>query len=109
VNKIQSYGSTRWTDHDVVRLMLRSFTVIDPHLVNLICILMSRMLLIILIMILAMIVLLLALCLLHLVIQIGVELGAMILMLFLMCLRIGMHLMDLHSISHFFCIICNSL
>jgi hypothetical protein len=36
VNKIQSYGSTRWTHHDVVRLMLRSFTVIDPHLVNLI-------------------------------------------------------------------------
>jgi hypothetical protein len=36
VNKIGSYGSTRWTDHDVVRLMLRSFTVIDPHLVNLI-------------------------------------------------------------------------
>jgi hypothetical protein len=36
VNKIQSYGSTRWTDHNVVRLMLRSFTVIDPHLVNLI-------------------------------------------------------------------------
>jgi hypothetical protein len=36
VNKIWSYGSTRWTDHDVVRLMLRSFTVIDPHLVNLI-------------------------------------------------------------------------
>jgi hypothetical protein len=35
-NKIQSYGSTRWTDHDVVRLMLWSFTVIDPHLVNLI-------------------------------------------------------------------------
>jgi hypothetical protein len=35
-NKIWSYGSTRWTDHDVVRLMLRSFTVIDPHLVNLI-------------------------------------------------------------------------
>jgi hypothetical protein len=32
VNKIQSYGSTRWTDHDVVRLMLRSFTVIDPIL-----------------------------------------------------------------------------
>jgi hypothetical protein len=24
-------------DHDVVRPMLRSFTVIDPHLVNLIC------------------------------------------------------------------------
>jgi hypothetical protein len=37
VNKIRSYGSTRWTDHDVVRLMLRSFTVIGPHLVNLIC------------------------------------------------------------------------
>jgi hypothetical protein len=36
VNKIRSHGSTRWTDHDVVRLMLRSFTVIDPHLVNLI-------------------------------------------------------------------------
>jgi hypothetical protein len=36
VNKIRSYGSTRWTDHDVVRLMLRSFTVIDPNLVNLI-------------------------------------------------------------------------
>jgi hypothetical protein len=36
VNNIQSYGSTRWTDHDVVWLMLRSFTVIDPNLVNLI-------------------------------------------------------------------------
>jgi hypothetical protein len=36
VNKIRTYGSTRWTDHDVVRLMLRSFIVIDPHLVNLI-------------------------------------------------------------------------
>jgi hypothetical protein len=36
INKIRSYESTRWTDHDVVRLMLRSFTVIDPHLVNLI-------------------------------------------------------------------------
>jgi hypothetical protein len=36
VNKIQRYGSTRWTNYDVVRLMLRSFTVIDPHLVNLI-------------------------------------------------------------------------
>jgi hypothetical protein len=34
VNKIRSYGSTRWTDYDVVRLMLRSFTVLDPHLVN---------------------------------------------------------------------------
>jgi hypothetical protein len=36
VYKVRSYRSTRWTDHDVVRLMLRSFTVIDPHLVNLI-------------------------------------------------------------------------
>jgi hypothetical protein len=36
VNKIRRYGSTRWTNYDVVRLMLRSFTVIDPHLVNLI-------------------------------------------------------------------------
>jgi hypothetical protein len=34
VNKIRSYGSMRWTDHDVIRLMLRSFTVLDPHLVN---------------------------------------------------------------------------
>jgi hypothetical protein len=33
INKIKSYGSTRWTNHDVV-LMLRSFTVLDPHLVN---------------------------------------------------------------------------
>jgi hypothetical protein len=36
VNKIRSYGSIRWMEHDVVRLMLKSFTVIDPHLVNLI-------------------------------------------------------------------------
>jgi hypothetical protein len=36
VNKFQSYGSTRWTDHDVVRLMLRSFIGIDLHLVKLI-------------------------------------------------------------------------
>jgi hypothetical protein len=36
VNKIRSYGSTRWTDHDIVRLMLRSFTVINPHLIKLI-------------------------------------------------------------------------
>jgi hypothetical protein len=36
VNKIRSYESTRWTDHDVVRLILRSFTVIDTHLVYLI-------------------------------------------------------------------------
>jgi hypothetical protein len=36
VNKIRSYGSTRWMDHHVVQLMLRSFIVIDPRLVNLI-------------------------------------------------------------------------
>jgi hypothetical protein len=36
VNKIWSYRSTRWMHHDVVHLMLRSFTVIDLHLVNLI-------------------------------------------------------------------------
>jgi hypothetical protein len=36
VNKIRSYGSTRWTYHNIVRFMLRLFTVIDPHLVNLI-------------------------------------------------------------------------
>jgi hypothetical protein len=36
VNKIRSYESIRWTDHDIIRLMLRSFIVIDPHLVNLI-------------------------------------------------------------------------
>ena len=36
MNKIRSYGSTRWTDHDVVRLMLRSFAVVVPQLVNLI-------------------------------------------------------------------------
>jgi hypothetical protein len=36
VNKIRSYGSTRWVNHNVVHLMLRSFTVIDPNLVNLI-------------------------------------------------------------------------
>jgi hypothetical protein len=37
VNQIRNYGSTRWTNHDVVRLMLRSFIVLDPNLVNLIC------------------------------------------------------------------------
>jgi hypothetical protein len=36
VNMIRSPRSTRWTDHDFVRLMLRSFTIIDPDLVNLI-------------------------------------------------------------------------
>jgi hypothetical protein len=32
VNKIRSYGSTRWTDHDVVRLMLRSLRLLTPIL-----------------------------------------------------------------------------
>jgi hypothetical protein len=36
VNQIRNYGSTRWMDHDVVRLMLRSFTILDPNLVNLV-------------------------------------------------------------------------
>jgi hypothetical protein len=35
VNMIRSYGSTRWMDHYIIRLMLGSFTIIDPHLVNL--------------------------------------------------------------------------
>jgi hypothetical protein len=71
----------------------------------LICIPMLRMFLIILIMILVMKVLffqsiimvslLLALCMLHLVALVGVELGAMHLMLSFMHLRRGMHLMDL--------------
>jgi hypothetical protein len=36
VNQIWNYGSTRWTDHGVVRLMLRSFAILDPNHVNLI-------------------------------------------------------------------------
>jgi hypothetical protein len=28
VNKIRIYGSTRWTKHDVVRLMLRSLSLL---------------------------------------------------------------------------------
>jgi hypothetical protein len=36
VNQIRSYRSTRWMDHDVVRLMLRSFTILDQNLINLI-------------------------------------------------------------------------
>jgi hypothetical protein len=35
-NRFKTYRSTRWTDHDILRLMLRSFTIIDPNLVNLI-------------------------------------------------------------------------
>jgi hypothetical protein len=37
VNQVQNYVSMRWTDHEVVRLMLRSFTVLDATLVSLIC------------------------------------------------------------------------
>jgi hypothetical protein len=36
VNQIRNYGSTRWTDRDIMRLMLRPFIVLDPNLVNLI-------------------------------------------------------------------------
>jgi hypothetical protein len=36
VNQICNNGSTRWTDHDIMRLMLRPFTVLDPNIVNLI-------------------------------------------------------------------------
>jgi hypothetical protein len=37
VNKIRSYGRIRCTNHDIVHLILRPFTLIDPNLVNLIC------------------------------------------------------------------------
>jgi hypothetical protein len=36
VNQIRNYESTRRMDHDIVHLMLRSFTILDPNLVNLI-------------------------------------------------------------------------
>jgi hypothetical protein len=36
VNHVRNYGSKRWTDHEVVRLMLRSFTVFDANLVSLV-------------------------------------------------------------------------
>jgi hypothetical protein len=36
VNQIHNYESTRWTDHDGMRLMLRSFTVLDHNHVILI-------------------------------------------------------------------------
>jgi hypothetical protein len=36
VNQVRNYESKRWTDHEVVRLMLRSFTGLDPTLVSLI-------------------------------------------------------------------------
>jgi hypothetical protein len=36
VTRIQSYVSTKCIDHDAVRLTLRSFTVFDPYLVNII-------------------------------------------------------------------------
>jgi hypothetical protein len=36
MNKVRSYGSTRYMDHDIMHLMLRPFTVIYPLLINLI-------------------------------------------------------------------------
>jgi hypothetical protein len=36
VNQVHNYRSTRWTDHEVVRLMLRSFTVFNVSLVFLV-------------------------------------------------------------------------
>jgi hypothetical protein len=36
VNQVRNYRSTRWTDHEVVRLMLRSFTIFDVILVSLV-------------------------------------------------------------------------
>jgi hypothetical protein len=36
VNQAWNYRSKRWVDHGVIRLMLRSFTVLDPTLVSLI-------------------------------------------------------------------------
>jgi hypothetical protein len=36
MNQIRNFVSTRWTDHDVVQLMLRSFTILYPNLMNLI-------------------------------------------------------------------------
>jgi hypothetical protein len=37
VNQVHNYGSKRWTDHEVVQLMLGSFTVFDANLVILVC------------------------------------------------------------------------
>jgi hypothetical protein len=36
VNQVQNYESKKWTDHEVVRLILRSFTILDATLVSLI-------------------------------------------------------------------------
>jgi hypothetical protein len=36
VNQVCNYGSTRWTDHEVVQLMLRSFTIFYANLVSLV-------------------------------------------------------------------------
>nr|AAL75482.1 putative gag protein [Zea mays] len=36
MNQVRNYGSKKWTDHEVIQLMLRSFTVIGPTLVSLI-------------------------------------------------------------------------
>jgi hypothetical protein len=37
VNQVRNYGRKRWMDHEVVRLMLRSFIALDATLVSLIC------------------------------------------------------------------------
>jgi hypothetical protein len=37
VNQIQNYRSTKWTDHEVVKLMLRSLIPHNTTLVTLIC------------------------------------------------------------------------
>jgi hypothetical protein len=34
VNQVRNYESKRWMNHEVVRLMLRSFTVFDANLVS---------------------------------------------------------------------------
>jgi hypothetical protein len=36
VNQVWNNGTKRWTDHEVVELILRSFTILDPTLVSLI-------------------------------------------------------------------------
>lgn len=37
VNQVHNYGSNKWTDHEVIRLMLRSFTSHNATLFTLIC------------------------------------------------------------------------
>jgi hypothetical protein len=36
VNQVRNYGSKRWTDHEVIRLMLRSFTIFNANLISLV-------------------------------------------------------------------------